>query len=374
TTIAHVLGNPFYCGIMQYHKQYTPDYLEQKKVDNYGEIEFVYVQGTHEPIVSIDEFRRVQWILDQRREERRSMDGSKTVKMKGKSIPQTVWGRLLICHCGLRFHRTSYHRKLPAYICYNVSKFGSIAQRKKKGLTVEEACDSPYLPQWRLEMIAQRIFKEYICDADRIVDLAMEMIKKHMAAADEKMNALQQKLNQYIKEEKAIGKKLDVFISMRTEGEITKVEFYERTKDLQERMTLLEYEIKRITDELQTLKNVDYAERLAYLRRKLNSYVDFSESIVISDSVVEAFIKKIVVFCDHQDWYLRTEDDIWSLFGGKSFAPDQFFYEKQREEPNTGIWVAAFTVTYDDAKRYVKQVDPKRCVKKWNEIKVNLYI
>ena len=106
----------------------------------------------------------------------------------------------------------------------------------------------------------------------------------------------------------------------------------------------------------------------------MNSYVDFSESTVISGSIVEAFIKKIVVFCDHQDWYLRTEDDTWSLFGGKSFAPDQIFGEKVLVDTNPGIWVDTFTMTYDDAKRYVKQIDPKRCVKKWNEIKVNLYI
>ena len=32
TVISHILKNTFYCGILTYHKEYTPDYLKQKKV------------------------------------------------------------------------------------------------------------------------------------------------------------------------------------------------------------------------------------------------------------------------------------------------------------------------------------------------------
>ena len=62
TVISHVLKNSFYCGIITYHKEYVPDYLKQKKVKNYGEIEFTQVQGTHEPIVTVEEYERVQRI------------------------------------------------------------------------------------------------------------------------------------------------------------------------------------------------------------------------------------------------------------------------------------------------------------------------
>ena len=34
TVISHILKNSFYCGIITYHKEYTPDYLTQKKVKN----------------------------------------------------------------------------------------------------------------------------------------------------------------------------------------------------------------------------------------------------------------------------------------------------------------------------------------------------
>ena len=53
TVISHILKNSFYCGIITYHKEYTPDYLTQKKVKNYGEIEFTKVQGSHEALVRV---------------------------------------------------------------------------------------------------------------------------------------------------------------------------------------------------------------------------------------------------------------------------------------------------------------------------------
>ena len=38
--ISHMLRNSFYCGIITYHKEYTPDYLKQKKIKNDGALEY----------------------------------------------------------------------------------------------------------------------------------------------------------------------------------------------------------------------------------------------------------------------------------------------------------------------------------------------
>ena len=67
SNISKILKNSFYCGIITYHKQYTPDYLEQKKINNFGDIEYTKVKGSHEPIVTEEEFEHVQKILDKRK-------------------------------------------------------------------------------------------------------------------------------------------------------------------------------------------------------------------------------------------------------------------------------------------------------------------
>ena len=57
------MNNPFYCGIILYRKEYVPDYLEQKKVKNWGEVEQIAVEGSHEPIVTKEEFEKVRKML-----------------------------------------------------------------------------------------------------------------------------------------------------------------------------------------------------------------------------------------------------------------------------------------------------------------------
>ena len=61
--ISHMLKNSFYCGIITYHKEYTPDYLKQRKIKNYGALEYVQVQGSHTPIITVEEFEKVQEII-----------------------------------------------------------------------------------------------------------------------------------------------------------------------------------------------------------------------------------------------------------------------------------------------------------------------
>ena len=45
-------------------RSYIPDYLEQKPKMNYGEVEQVIVEGNHEPLVSKEDFKKVQQIMD----------------------------------------------------------------------------------------------------------------------------------------------------------------------------------------------------------------------------------------------------------------------------------------------------------------------
>lgn len=62
-----MLQNPFYCGTIVYRKSYIPDYLEQKAKKNNGEVEKIVVEGTHEPLISKEDFDKVQEIIGERR-------------------------------------------------------------------------------------------------------------------------------------------------------------------------------------------------------------------------------------------------------------------------------------------------------------------
>ncbi len=66
-TISHILKNRLYCGELEYRKEYVPDYLEQKRAKNNGELDRIIVAGKHQPIVSKEEFERVQKLIEEKR-------------------------------------------------------------------------------------------------------------------------------------------------------------------------------------------------------------------------------------------------------------------------------------------------------------------
>lgn len=91
--VSRVLRNPFYSGTIVYRKSYIPDYLEQKPKMNYGEVEQVIVEGRHEPIISKEDFKRVQQIMDSH---------SKPIKLgrrQATGVAKNIWSKKLVCEC-----------------------------------------------------------------------------------------------------------------------------------------------------------------------------------------------------------------------------------------------------------------------------------
>lgn len=100
----------------------------------------------------------------------------------------------------------------------------------------------------------------------------------------------------------------------------------------------------------------DYTEKLALLRKQLKKYTGFEYS-VIPESVVEAFIEKIWVSKDEFRWYLRT---------GKE-ANSEFNIDDH-------IKIGGFTITLEDAKKYLYSFSTRRRVYKWKDLNVSVWI
>lgn len=130
--ISRILRNPFYCGTIVYRKEFVPDYLEQKKIKNYGDVDKITTEGNHTPIISKEQFEKVQEILDNK---------SQSINNKGrrgKNIPKDVWCQKLKCECGSSYNRVTWHitpeGRQYAYQCYNQIRTGSVRTREKKDL------------------------------------------------------------------------------------------------------------------------------------------------------------------------------------------------------------------------------------------------
>lgn len=305
--ISRILNNPFYCGVILYRKEYVPDYLEQKKVRNWGEVEKVVVEGSHETIVSKEEFEKVRKML-----ESKSFSTNNRGR-RGSHKADDVWCRKLKCYCGASMNRRVWHRVngIPQYCyqCYSQVKTGSIATRKKKGLDLEGICDTPMVPGWKLGAMADIIFQKFWQDRNGIIEIANEMLEEHFK--DDRDIDFQSEIEEVQRKIAILDKKFDNLVDMRMAGEIDKTKFEDKKKSLFEekekwQKMLKSYQIdEEVSDE-------EYDQRLQVLKYGLEQNFNFSTHS-IPEEVIDAFVKEIIVYPDCFVWKLNIVDDDFKL-------------------------------------------------------------
>ena len=74
-------------------------------------------------------------------------------------------------------------------------------------------------------------------------------------------------------------------------------------------MQQLQKEIETLSAEAAPKEVVDYTEKLTFLQYALEQYTNKDDGQDVPESVIEAFVVKIVVSKDGFDWYLRFDGD-----------------------------------------------------------------
>lgn len=381
SVISNILNNSFYCGIMKYHKEYTPDFLEQKKIKNSGEVEYTYVKGRHQPIVSEEEFQRVQDILNEKRGSMKSLQHNQK-KPRGHAPSKSVWSRLLVCECGKKLNCHVWNRKNGAvnagYLCYSQTNHGTVQQKKNHGIKTANSCDTPMIPDWKLKMMAVHIFKNYIADADKVLSLAYEMLEKHIADSEDEPD-IATIIEAQNKELEKWEKKLDNYIEMRADGEISKEVFLAKTGDINDRIAEIKKYLMSLQQDNSEVEERDYDSLLEALKKELDAYVDFESSTEIPDQILEAFIEKIVVHKDSFEWHLRiptanTRCEIGEEEGMTDEVESVIEFLKKEETPTSQkLLISEFTMTKDDALKYMYSIDTRKRVHRWKDFEVRLY-
>ena len=236
--INRVLKNSFYCGRIEYRKQYVPDYLTQKKINNHGEIEKVYVQGTHEILVSPEDFDAVQRMMSTR--SIKKADG----KNYGKSQAKSVWVKKARCTCNHAMNRRVTYvakngDKSFIYQCYNQLQTGTKAARIKKGLSVDNICENTTFTEWKLEVQADFLFKKLVKNKQAIYDTAMEMIGEIHSIKNTK-SVEKDKIESNIKEIDKLKGKIAVLVDLCAEGDISREIFRDKKQRIEDQILRLE--------------------------------------------------------------------------------------------------------------------------------------
>ena len=304
--ISHILKNSFYCGIITYHKEYVPDYLEQKKIKNYGTLELTQAKGRHEAIITTEEFERVQAIMESRTNKPKITPNGRYCK--GKTPSKDVWCKLLVCACGHGVNRTHWsgvrNTHKVAYRYREVLRNGTPESRKKKGLPFEGYCNTPMVPQWKLVLMAKYVFTRYLNRKDEVLALANGMLKQHLSDNPDHEDNTELVISKQTEVDK-LSKRFEQLLNMRMDGEITADVFISSSNEIREKIDLLKSEIAALTADAPEETAINYEDKITFLKYALEQYTCFEEDREIPDSVLEAFVEKIVIYEDHFEWYLR---------------------------------------------------------------------
>lgn len=219
--IARILKNPFYCGRIEYRKQYVPDYLTQKKINNHGEIERVYVEGDHEKLVSPEDFDAVQALFA-----KKTIKKTNDERSYGISLAKNIWVKKSKCICGHAMNRRrTYMSKNGAdtytYQCYHQLRTGTPNARKKKGLSLDGVCDNSTFTEWKLEVQSEFLFRKLLKNKQAIYDAAMEMIGE-INSVSTSSSTEKDKIEANIKEIDKLKGKIAILVDLYTEGDISK--------------------------------------------------------------------------------------------------------------------------------------------------------
>lgn len=239
--------------------------MEQKRAPNNGEVEKIIVEGRHQPIVSQEEFERVQAIMDQK---------SPIIKryQKNKGVySDDLWRRKLRCQCGHSFLKTKWHKKTEittyAYKCYSQNATGTVSARKKRGLSVEGICPVPMVQDWKLFTMAQAVLHAVFDSAGETIQIAEGILGKEIIDTEQE-DVLRGKsdIEEKLKKERD---RYNMLLEMRMNNEIPKEVFYTKSEEVENKIgelesSLLQYQnIQEVTEEDMTDKLSNLSKLLA---------------------------------------------------------------------------------------------------------------
>jgi hypothetical protein len=124
------------------------------------------------------------------------------------------------------------------YQCYNILNNGSANQRRKAGADDSGYCDQPMIADWKLELMGKKILELVFQDKRDLIDHTCEMIRQCLQSArPQGVN-----LSHLVSRMERIKVKKEALLDMRTDGEITKLEFLEQRKKLDKELADLQAE------------------------------------------------------------------------------------------------------------------------------------
>ena len=352
-TISHILKNRLYCGELEYRKEYVPDYLEQKRAKNNGELDRIIVEGRHQPIVTKEEFERVQKLIEEKRPQM-----EQCLKSRGVHSDD-LWRRKLRCQCGHAFAKTRWHSKSRdfttyTYKCYDQTRTGTISARLKNGLSIEGVCRAPLVQDWKIHTMAQKVLHAVFDDPEGTLREAAAILGLGAAGVGQ-TEVLRDKsiIEEKLKKEQG---RYETLLDMRMNNEIPKEVFSRKQQEVGERIAELEQRMAQYGD-VEPATEADVSGKLENLQRLMGQSA-MPEDGEFSEEEMDKYVSGVRVYEDRFEWLLNLSPDAG---GGLDDAGSPVYFKK-------------ITVTPDDERAWFRKHPQWSKSNRYAELEVWIFI
>lgn len=388
SVVSKTLKNRLYTGYIEYRREYNNNYKDQKRIINHGEKERPIVKGPHEAIISVEDFNKVQEIMKKHCSEIPGLQTGK--KSVGQKPNVNVWSKLLKCSCGHSFNRHKWAHKgsntVYGYQCYGSLQTGTVKTRLNKGLSIDGVCTTPMVPEWKLKMMAKFVFTNFVTDIDEILTTANAILKKHIV--DKPVHDNTKLIETKKKELLKLENRLKRYVEMRADDEISREQYFEYKAEIETQIDKLKKTITELDVVSEPIEEIDFDERIKMLEYAMEQLVDFENMDDIPETVIEAFVEKIIVSKDCFDWYLRFNPSIaytckvegkrsgtGTVSASFAFLKDKKLTSKYNNLNGCEyVKITSFILDKEYAKKYMYAHSPKHRVHNYKDTNVNLYI
>lgn len=369
STISRILENPFYTGKQYQQKTTVVDFLEHKIKKN-DKSDYVIIEGDFEPIISDEDFKKVEKIREGR--------AAKTPGPKAYKASNDKWMNLLECGCGARFQQYKWRKYkgtdevVKGYACRNRIANNTTEYRLANGLPLEGACNRKSISEWYLELMIKDILEEIWGYRKESVISAFELIRENFVDDEvdnrKKIQELQSKID---KNEQKISRLIDLY----TDGIIDKKELNEKREQYNEIIKAAKAELELISGGLDLIeKNLE--TKLKRIRETLEQLVDFDKERLDED-IINQLVDKVIVRNDNEfEWLINLSDiETGDLFG--FYLNEKLEVKRQksieiRDSKYTWVFNAVISVerAQEYRRKYGKHIKPGR----WNDLCYNVYV
>ncbi len=213
-TVWLILSNERYIGDCLLQKSYSPMTLPLRNVPNKGELPKYYYTGTHEPIISEEDFRKVQELRVKRQETYCREEGN-------KAVGEFFYGKVSCRRCGWLYKRQLKKGKTFWYC-------------SKKGNT-EEKCSAPGIFDVDLRRAFIHVFNRLKQNERVIVHDALLQLQTLRL----KQNGTSEELADIDREVSRLSEQNSIYAKLFAQGALDEITYYGKTDKLKNQITEL---------------------------------------------------------------------------------------------------------------------------------------